>query len=71
MKHFVEIHQLYNHKTLLESQKEINEMVLSILSVPAPILDVFCSITNVSYTFRRFLPVHTPSFLMGLGSEFI
>lgn len=59
IKHLMEIHKLYDHKPLLDSQKKSNEMVLSILNIPMSILDVFYKITNGSYTFRRFLHTHT------------
>lgn len=35
MKHFVEIHELYPQKTLHGSQKDINGVALSILSMSA------------------------------------
>lgn len=31
MKHFVEIHELYYHKTLLGLQKDINDVAFSVL----------------------------------------
>lgn len=62
MKYFVGTHKLCNHKPLFDSQKEINEMVLSIWSISAAILDVFHRIANGSYTFRRFLHTHTHTY---------
>lgn len=54
MKHFAEIHELYYRKTLLHSQKDISDVVLSVLSTTAYVLDDFHRIINVFYTLRRF-----------------
>lgn len=66
-------HKLCDHKTSLDSPKEINEVVLCIFSISASILKVLHRTKKMCHTLKRLLHTHThrQSLLVVLGSKLI
>ena len=60
-------HKLFDHKTSFDSQKEINEVVLCILSISASILKFLHRTKKMCHTLKRLLHTHTHTHTLSLS----